>query len=182
MFLYEKEWITACLVMLSLTGCQDGSNDFLIESIGETGEVNKIQIAESVTGVDLDVKLEKIAAFQPEITETKRNPFRFGQPWEPVNQIPDLLPQQETSFTTRLLESNDTDESFRSLRYIGLVDASTSIGKIAVVSDGKVVFHGRCGDVLDGRFRVLSISLNQLEVESLVDGDRQTLFLNSVSQ
>ena len=99
-----------------------------------------------------------------------------------MSQTSDFLPQEEASFVTRPSEDNATAESFRRLRYIGLVDASVSIGKIAVLSDGEVVFHGRQGDVLDGRFRILSIGLDQLEVESLVDGDRQALFLNSVSQ
>ena len=176
MFLNRKKRITTCLVMLSLVGCQEGSDNFSTESIGGAEETSTVQIAGSVTGVDLDVKLEAVADFQPKIIKAKRNPFRFGQPLEPVSQTSDFLPQEEASFVTRLLEDNATTESFSRLRYIGLVDASVSIGKIAVLSDGKVVFHGRQGDVLDGRFRILSIGLDQLEVESLVDGDRQTLF------
>ena len=182
MLLNNKERITACLVVLSLTGCQEGSNDFSTESINEAGEASKVQAIDGVGGVNLNVRLGAVARFQQKTIEAKRNLFRFGQPLKPASQLSDFLPQKETSFIARSSEGKTTAESFRSLRYIGLVDASASIGKIAVVSDGKVVFHGRRGDVLDGRFRILGIGLDRLEVENLVDGVKQTLFFNRASQ
>ena len=44
------------MVMLSLAGCQEGSNNFSTEPIGEAEETSTVQITGSVTGVDLDVK------------------------------------------------------------------------------------------------------------------------------
>ena len=61
------------------------------------------------------------------------------------------------------------------LRFIALVDAPQSAGFIAVLSDGDSVFHGRVGDTIDGRYRIMSIGFDSAEVELLPSGERQVL-------
>jgi hypothetical protein len=53
------------------------------------------------------------------------------------------------------------------LKFIGLVEAKG--GKIAVLSDSKDVFYGREGEVIEGRYRIIRIGVESIEM-SYVDG------------
>jgi len=55
------------------------------------------------------------------------------------------------------------------LKLIGLVDAPGGAGKIAVLSDGRDVFYGREGDIIDGRYRVVRIGAESVDM-SYPDG------------
>jgi hypothetical protein len=64
------------------------------------------------------------------------------------------------------------------LRFIGLVDAPGQTARLAVLSDGRNVFHGREGDIIDGRYRIVRIGVESIEM-SYVDGrGRQTIRLS----
>jgi hypothetical protein len=65
------------------------------------------------------------------------------------------------------------------LRFIGLVDApGAQSPRLAVLSDGRNVFHGREGDIIDGRYRIVRIGVESIEM-SYVDGrGRQTIRLS----
>ena len=60
---------------------------------------------------------------------------------------------------------------------IGLVEATESATRIAILTDGDVVIHGREGEIIEGRYRILSVGPMSVEIESLQDGDRQVLRL-----
>jgi hypothetical protein len=53
------------------------------------------------------------------------------------------------------------------LKFIGLVQAKG--GTVAVFSDGRDVFYGREGDVIEGRYKILRIGVESVEM-SYVDG------------
>jgi hypothetical protein len=53
------------------------------------------------------------------------------------------------------------------LKLIGLVQAAG--GPVAVFSDGRDVFYGREGDVIEGRYKILKIGVESVEM-SYVDG------------
>jgi len=63
------------------------------------------------------------------------------------------------------------------LRLIGLVEIGNGGPKVAVLSDGRDVYYGRDGEVVDGRYRIVRIGNDSVEM-TYVDGrGRQTLRL-----
>jgi hypothetical protein len=50
-------------------------------------------------------------------------------------------------------------------------------GTIAVLSDGKFVYYGREGDIIEGRYRVVKIGEESIQVEHLDGRGRQTIRL-----
>lgn len=65
------------------------------------------------------------------------------------------------------------------LKFIGLVEATERSQKIAILSDGRnLPFYGREGDIIEGRYRILKIGVESVEL-AYVDGrGRQTIRLS----
>lgn len=63
-------------------------------------------------------------------------------------------------------------------KFIGMVEAPGQASKIAVLSDGKNVFHGHEGDIIEGRYRILRIGAESLEMAYLDGRGRQTIRLS----
>jgi hypothetical protein len=64
------------------------------------------------------------------------------------------------------------------LKFIGIVEARETAGKLAVLSDGRFVFHGREGDIVEGRYRIVSIGVESIVLEYVGGGGRQTIRLS----
>jgi hypothetical protein len=62
------------------------------------------------------------------------------------------------------------------LKFIGTIDAP-GVGTIAALSDGKFVYHGREGDVIEGRYRIVKIGVESIVMEHVDGGGRQTIRL-----
>jgi hypothetical protein len=64
------------------------------------------------------------------------------------------------------------------LKFIGIVEVTTQSKKIAILSDGRnVPYYGREGDIIEGRYRILKIGVESVEL-AYVDGrGRQTIRL-----
>jgi hypothetical protein len=64
-------------------------------------------------------------------------------------------------------------------KFIGLVEGSTGTKRIAVLSDSKgLVVHGGEGAIIDGRFRILSIGTDSIDIAYADGRGRQTLRLS----
>jgi hypothetical protein len=63
------------------------------------------------------------------------------------------------------------------LKFIGIVSGEQSTGKVAVLSDGKFVYYGREGDIIEGRYRVVRIGEESIQMEYLDGRGRQTIRL-----
>jgi hypothetical protein len=108
-----------------------------------------------------------------------RNPFRFGQRTpsrgssgeDPVRPPPGIVPQQPP---TPLPPPGPPPIA---LKFIGLVEAPTQGGKLAVLSDGRSVFHGYEGAIIDGRYRIVRIGVESIEMTYVDGGGRQTIRL-----
>lgn len=65
------------------------------------------------------------------------------------------------------------------LKFIGVVEATEKSQTYAVLRDDRGVYHGREGDIIEGRYRILRIGAESIEL-SYVDGQgRQTIRLGS---
>ena len=60
------------------------------------------------------------------------------------------------------------------VKFIGVVSRQ-DVGKVAVLSDGKNVYYGRAGEIVDGRWRIVSIGEESLQIEYADGRGRQTV-------
>ena len=65
------------------------------------------------------------------------------------------------------------------LTFIGFIESPGIEGRVVVLTDGEVVFHGHVGDVIDGRYRIVGFGLESVDVERVDGQRRQTLRLRS---
>jgi hypothetical protein len=63
------------------------------------------------------------------------------------------------------------------LKFIGIVNLSGGRGKLAVLSDGRFVYHGREGDIVEGRYRIVRIGDESIELEHMDGRGRQVVRL-----
>jgi hypothetical protein len=65
------------------------------------------------------------------------------------------------------------------LRLIGLMNAPTQAGRVAVLSDGRGnVFNGREGDIIEGRYRLIRIGADSAELAYTDGRGRQVIRLS----
>jgi hypothetical protein len=127
-----------------------------------------------------DVKLEVLKDTRPQLADARRNLFRFEQRQAPPSPsrptsgapMPGLPPSSALPPAPPALPSIP-------LRFIGLVDAPTQAGRVAILSDGRGnIFYGKEGAIIEGRYKVLTVSADVVEL-SYIDGrGRQTVRLS----
>ena len=64
------------------------------------------------------------------------------------------------------------------MKFIGLVEAQPPTQRIAVLSDTRGVYEGREGDVIEGRYRIVRIGPESIEMAYLDGRGRQTIRLS----
>jgi hypothetical protein len=64
------------------------------------------------------------------------------------------------------------------LKFLGIISRPGRGGKIAVLSDGRNVFSGEEGGTVDGRYRIVRIGEESIQVEHLDGRGRQTIRLS----
>ena len=122
------------------------------------------------------IALDRLQKPAPEPAAAGRNPFRFEAqrqaPQEgPVRAGPPGVPDDEPAGPT----TNGPVQAGPPpipLRFIGTVDELARHLKLAVLSDGRNVFYGREGDIIEGRYRILRIGVESIEM-TYVDGRGQ---------
>jgi hypothetical protein len=60
-------------------------------------------------------------------------------------------------------------------KFVGTLSSPSTGGRVAVLSDGKFVFHGREGDIIEGRYRLVKVGEDSLQIEYADGRGRQTL-------
>ena len=64
-------------------------------------------------------------------------------------------------------------------RFIGILTGPPGVGKIAVLTDGKIVLHGKEGAEIEGRYRIVKIGEESIQMEHTDGQGRQTIRLSS---
>jgi hypothetical protein len=64
------------------------------------------------------------------------------------------------------------------LRFIGIVEAPQQGQKIAILTDGRGIYKGHEGDIIEGRYRLLRIGVESVEMAYLDGRGRQTIRLS----
>lgn len=117
------------------------------------------------------VKLEALSAERQPPSDTPRNPFRYQPkaappPSKPLGVAP--AANVSTDPAKPLPPPGPAPPPPIPLKFIGILERANGV-KWAVLSDGKVTMHGRDGDIIDGRYRIVKIGTESIEL-TYVDG------------
>ena len=115
------------------------------------------------------VKLEELKAERQPPSDTPRNPFRYQPkappPGPPPKKIDAPPPIVDTEPSKPMPPPGPPPIP---LKFIGTLTRADGV-QWAVLSDGKVTMHGRDGDIVDGRYRIVKIGAESIEM-TYVDG------------
>ncbi len=127
-----------------------------------------------------DLRLELLRQGRPELGEPARDPFRFqARPPAPRPAAPAPSPPPAAAAISRpAVPAGPPPPPPIELRFIGLLDAPSQAGRVAILSDGRGnVVYGKEGDTIEGRYRLLKVGPEAVEL-AYVDGrGRQTVRL-----
>jgi hypothetical protein len=119
------------------------------------------------------VKLEDLLAPRPAPNDADRNPFQFkpkpAPPPPPIARPPVVT--TTTSVAPMVPPGPPPPPAIR-VKFIGVVEQEGK-GKIAVLSDAGNVFYGTEGKIADGRFLIIRIGVESIEM-SYPDGRGRT--------
>jgi hypothetical protein len=128
-------------------------------------------------GAGSEVDLESLEASRPEPTETDRNPFRFKPKQAPPPPSPTrgTLPNQ-AGIPEVVAPDGPPPPPRIPLKFIGVVHSEDpKVADVAVLSDGRGVYHGRVGEVVEGRYRIVKIGVESIELAYLDGRGSQTI-------
>jgi hypothetical protein len=118
-----------------------------------------------------EVDLQALQAERPEPVHATRDPFRFkpkpAPPPAPSRQNAPPLP-------TGPVEPPPPPRI--PLKFIGIVESAKS-GRLAVLSDSRGVYQGREGETIEGRYRILKIGVESIDLAYIDGRGRQTIRL-----
>ena len=122
------------------------------------------------------VKLDALSAERQEPGGTARNPFRYQPKAAPPPPRPVAPPVTAVDAATPPTPPGPPPPPPIPLKFIGVLERANGV-KWAVLSDGKVTMHGRDGEIVDGRYRIVKIGTESIELTYLDGRGRQVLRL-----
>lgn len=138
-----------------------------------------------------EVRLTLLADARPEPVDTGRDPFVFGSRKFAVDGSPQRAtgpggapsggrsPQGVGSGPEGLVApAGPPPPPPIPLKFIGLVQKQGDTARIAVLSDSRGVYHGREGDIIEGRYRIVRISDESIEMVYVDGRGRQVIRLS----
>jgi hypothetical protein len=132
------------------------------------------------TGGVPDVKVDSLSEARPQPVPNGRNPFRLAPP--PAPPAPAGRPPDRSTAAPPQPVVQDPPPPQAPppipLKFIGVVGLPGDRGKLAVLSDGRFVYHGREGAIIEGRYRILRIGEQSIELEHADGRGRQTIRLS----
>jgi hypothetical protein len=125
------------------------------------------------------VDLQALDSERPGPVNGTRNPFRFRPaPAPPPTPGPPPLrggSGSQTGALPPIIEPVGPPPPPRiALKFIGQVE-SAAIGRVAVLTDGRGVYRGKEGDIIEGRYRILRIGVESIDLAYLDGRGRQTI-------
>lgn len=125
-----------------------------------------------------DVRLRDLTAARPAPEEASRNPFRYRPRSVPAPDKPIARADSPIDMRPREVPSGPPPVPPIALRFIGLVEAPEHAKRIAILSDGRGIYRGQEGDIIEGRYRILRINADSVEMAYLDGRGRQTIRLS----
>jgi len=125
-----------------------------------------------------DVRLEALTREATKLGAAERNPFRF-QPKEPPAPPPQAVQPAPAPVFAPPVATGPPPPPPIPLKYIGWLNPDSRV-RIAVLADSRgTPFYGKEGELIDGRYRVLRIAADSVDVAYADGRGRQTLRLSS---
>jgi hypothetical protein len=130
-------------------------------------------------GVTTEVDLTALETERPEPEESDRNPFRFKP--KPPPPPPVVTKQQQQAAAAAAEQAaraplEPPPPPRIPLKYIGeMADPLNAGRRMAILSDARGVYHGREGEVIEGRYRIVKIGVESIELTYLDGRGRQTI-------
>ena len=122
----------------------------------------------------LDVRIEALGADRPRPGQWQRDLFRF----KPKPPPPAPRPTAPVVTPVQTGPPPPPPPPPIPYKFIGLVESGPA-KRLAVLSDGRgVPVYGREGDIIEGRYRILRIGAESIEMEHIDGRGRQTIRLS----
>jgi hypothetical protein len=129
----------------------------------------------SITEVDL----KALEVERPEPEDGTRNPFRFKSkppPPPPPSVIKQQQQQAAAAAAAAAVPVGPPPPPRIPLKYIGdMTDPKNPGKKIAILSDARGSYYGREGEVIEGRYQIIRIGVESIELAYLDGRGRQTI-------
>lgn len=123
----------------------------------------------------IDVRIEALSTERQPPAGTGRNPFEFR-----ARPAPPPPPTSSSSLSGPVMPtvpSGPPPPAPIALKFIGVVEKSDGM-RVAVLSDGRSQpMYGTVGQTVDGRYRIVTIGVESLELEHIDGRGRQTIRL-----
>jgi hypothetical protein len=134
------------------------------------------------TGAVENVALDALERPRPGPAEGERNLFRFGERQRPAPSGPGGAATHDTPPALPGVEPGEplagpSGPPPIALRFVGLVERTRAKRKIAILTDGRNTFYGAEGDIIEGRYRIVQIGTESVELSYLDGSGRQRLRL-----
>jgi hypothetical protein len=126
-----------------------------------------------------DVRLEALTREETHLAEAERNPFRFRPKAAPPAPPQPVTPPRQT-YVPPPVATGPPPPPPIPLKYVGLYGTPTQADRVAILADARGnPFYGREGDIIEGRYRVLRIATDSVDVAYADGRGRQTIRLSS---
>jgi hypothetical protein len=124
-----------------------------------------------------EVDLTALETERPEPEESSRNPFRFKpKPAPPPSEAISKEQQAATAAEQAARGSVEPPPPRIPLKYIGeMADPLNAGRRVAILSDTRGVYYGREGEVVEGRYRIVRIGVESIELAYLDGRGRQII-------
>lgn len=133
----------------------------------------------AVAPEDLAVRLSRLEEERPAPRGGPRNPFRFEARTAAADvAAPPPAPMPVGSGPEASVPAGPPPPPPITLKFIGTVSGGDLGGTVAVLSDGRFVYYGREGDIIEGRYRVVRIGEESIQMEYIDGRGRQTIRLS----
>lgn len=125
------------------------------------------------------VKLDALANSRGEPGGDARNPFRFKPKPAPPPPTGPLTPTPATEAPKPVVPPGPPPPPPIPLKFIGVLERANGV-KWAVLSDGKspTPMYGKDGDIIDGRYTIVKIGTESIEMTHADGRGRQVIRLN----
>jgi hypothetical protein len=126
------------------------------------------------------VHLDVLNAERPRPEGAERNLFRFKERAAPASAAPPAPIQRAQPMEPAAPTGPPPPPSIPpiTLKFIGIVEAPSHGEKIAILSDGRnAPFYGKEGAIIEGRYRILKIGVESVEIAYADGRGRQTIRL-----
>jgi len=126
-----------------------------------------------------EVDLRSLEVERPEPEEGTRNPFRFKPKPAPPPPSPSVIKEQQQAAAAAAAAAvpvGPPPPPRIPLKYIGdMTDPKNPGKKIAILSDARGSYFGREGEIIEGRYQIIRIGVESIELAYLDGRGRQTI-------